>query len=84
MLCPVSKTHVPYAEKVLADLAARGFYVDVDAQASRSIAKQVKMAQLAQYNYILVIGEKVCLLFFLCVIFLLPLLYHLDDSCKPI
>lgn len=44
---------LPQVQKTL---SAAGYYVDLDAS-DRSIPKKVREAQIAQYNYILVVGE---------------------------
>jgi threonyl-tRNA synthetase len=42
---------------VRARLHAAGYYVDVDSS-NKQLAKKVRDAALAQYNYTLVVGEK--------------------------
>lgn len=54
---PVAEAYFPYAEKVRALLHEQGYYVDVDTS-SKQLAKKVREAAMAQYNYILVVGEK--------------------------
>ena len=54
---PVSKSFSEYALEVQKKIAAAGFYVDVDLSA-RTLPKMVREAQLAQYNYILVVGAQ--------------------------
>ena len=54
---PVSKSFSEYALEVQKKIAAAGFYVDVDLSA-RTLPKMVREAQLAQYNYILVVGAE--------------------------
>ncbi|CAN8255792.1 unnamed protein product [Cochlearia groenlandica] len=56
IVCPISKKSGEYAEKVKEQIHAAGFYVDAD-MTDRKIDKKVREAQLAQYNYILVVGE---------------------------
>lgn len=56
LVVPVGKSFVPYANKVMDRLRAEGFHVDVD-DSSNSLKKKVREGQLAQYNYILVVGE---------------------------
>ena len=48
---------VPYAQDVRQKLKAQGFHVDVD-DSKNSLKKKIREGQLAQYNYILVVGEK--------------------------
>ncbi|PKA59163.1 Threonine--tRNA ligase, mitochondrial [Apostasia shenzhenica] len=57
IVCPVSEKSQPYALKVRDEIHGAGFYVDVDTT-DRKIQKKVREAQLAQYNYILVVGEE--------------------------
>ncbi|KAI4387500.1 hypothetical protein MLD38_005328 [Melastoma candidum] len=57
IVCPVSEKSQSYAEKVRGIIHAAGYYVDVDAT-DRKIQKKVREAQIAQYNYILVVGEE--------------------------
>jgi threonyl-tRNA synthetase len=53
----VADRHEPYANELAKQIKAAGFQVDVDASAE-SVSKKVRNAQLAQYNYILTIGDK--------------------------
>ncbi|KAL7240987.1 hypothetical protein ACSBR2_006586 [Camellia fascicularis] len=57
IVCPVSVKSEPYALQVKDMIHQAGFYVDVDTT-DRTIQKKVREAQLAQYNYILVVGEE--------------------------
>ncbi|XP_057485757.1 threonine--tRNA ligase, mitochondrial 1-like [Actinidia eriantha] len=57
IVCPVSEKSESYALQVKAQIHQAGFYVDVDTT-DRTIQKKVREAQLAQYNYILVVGEE--------------------------
>ncbi|KAF0981384.1 hypothetical protein FDP41_012494 [Naegleria fowleri] len=57
IVVPVSKKCNEYAEKVHKILHDARFYVDVDLSDNR-IDKKIRNAQLAQYNYILVVGPK--------------------------
>ena len=57
LIVPVGKNFVPYGNKVMGRLKAAGFHVDID-DSSNSLKKKVREGQLAQYNYILVVGEK--------------------------
>ncbi|XP_010455043.1 PREDICTED: threonine--tRNA ligase, mitochondrial 1 [Camelina sativa] len=56
IVCPISEKSQKYAEKVQKEIHDAGFYVDADLT-DRKIDKKVREAQLAQYNYILVVGE---------------------------
>ncbi|KAE9597040.1 putative threonine--tRNA ligase [Lupinus albus] len=57
ILCPVSEKSQAYALKVRDQLHQAGYHVDADTT-DRKIQKKVREAQLAQYNYILVVGEE--------------------------
>eukprot|EP00742_Colponemidia_sp_Colp-10_P005784 GILJ01006182.1.p1 GENE.GILJ01006182.1~~GILJ01006182.1.p1 ORF type:complete len:742 (-),score=83.25 GILJ01006182.1:22-2247(-) len=58
-ICPVSQTHLPFAREICRTLLARHseLYVDVD-ESDGTLNKKIRDAQLAQYNYILVVGNK--------------------------
>jgi len=56
LLVPVGMKFVPYALAVRDRLRAEGFHADVD-DSTNSLKKKVREGQLAQYNYILVVGE---------------------------
>jgi threonyl-tRNA synthetase len=57
IVCSISSNSVQYAKQVLAKLNDAGFYVDID-MSDRTIQKKVREAQLAQFNYILVVGAQ--------------------------
>ncbi|CBI39735.3 hypothetical protein VitviT2T_030000 [Vitis vinifera] len=57
IVCPVSEKSQPYALQVRDQIHQAGYYVDVDTT-DRKIQKKVREAQLAQYNFILVVGEE--------------------------
>jgi len=52
---PVSKIYIDYALEVQKKLNVAGFFCDVDTSC-RTLNKMVRESQLAQYNYILVVG----------------------------
>ncbi|TMW62733.1 hypothetical protein Poli38472_005351 [Pythium oligandrum] len=55
---PISEAHQEYAQEVAATLEQQGkLYVDVQ-DSNKTLNKRVREAQLAGYNYILVVGEK--------------------------
>lgn len=56
MVCPVSDKSLSYALELRERIHDAGYYVDVDTS-DRTIQKKVREAQMAQYNYILVVGE---------------------------
>mmetsp|Transcript_3792 Transcript_3792/g.4274 ORF Transcript_3792/g.4274 Transcript_3792/m.4274 type:complete len:725 (-) Transcript_3792:256-2430(-) len=57
MVVPISENSLGYAKHVREVLYKGGFYADVDAS-DRKMQKKVREAQLAQYNYILVVGDS--------------------------
>uniref|UniRef100_A0A0D9X2N7 Probable threonine--tRNA ligase, cytoplasmic n=1 Tax=Leersia perrieri TaxID=77586 RepID=A0A0D9X2N7_9ORYZ len=57
IVCSISSNTVEYAKQVRARIHEAGFHVAVD-ETDRTIQKKVREAQLAQYNYILVVGAK--------------------------
>jgi len=56
VVVPVGPAHVAYAERVRAEIREHKFYVDVDAS-GHTLPKKIRNAQLAQYNFILVVGD---------------------------
>lgn len=56
MVVPISAGSVEYAKEVRAALRGAGFHAEVDI-ADKKMQKKVREAQLAQFNYILVVGE---------------------------
>ncbi|XP_020270441.1 threonine--tRNA ligase, mitochondrial 1 [Asparagus officinalis] len=54
---PVSKKNNDYALQVRDQIHQAGYFVDVDVT-GKTIEKKVRDYQMAQYNYILVVGEK--------------------------
>lgn len=57
IVIPISEKFEAYAEKVHKRLVIEGFYTDID-KSNAGINKKVRNAQIEQYNYILVVGEK--------------------------
>ncbi|KAK7252360.1 hypothetical protein RIF29_36246 [Crotalaria pallida] len=57
IVCPVSEKSQAYALEVRDQIHQAGYHVDVDIT-DRKIQKKVREAQLAQFNYILVVGEE--------------------------
>jgi threonyl-tRNA synthetase len=53
----VADRHSAYAHKLRDEFKSYGFHVDVD-DASESVSKKVRNAQLAQVNYILTVGDQ--------------------------
>jgi len=55
---PVSPKFDDYAMKVQKQLHSNEFRVDVNNDAGETLNKKIRNAQLAQYNFILVVGDK--------------------------
>jgi threonyl-tRNA synthetase len=58
IVLPVGPNGNKYAEQVRQQLFEAGFQVDSELDAGLTINKKVRNAQLAQYNFILVVGDK--------------------------
>ncbi|XP_045889737.1 threonine--tRNA ligase 1, cytoplasmic [Micropterus dolomieu] len=58
MVVPVGPTCEEYAQKVKQEFHNSGFMADVDLDPGCTLNKKIRNAQLAQYNFILVVGEK--------------------------
>lgn len=58
MIVPVGPTCEKYSEQVCHEFFEAGFMADVDVDHSCTLNKKIRNAQLAQYNFILVVGEK--------------------------
>ncbi|XP_021536169.1 threonine--tRNA ligase 2, cytoplasmic [Neomonachus schauinslandi] len=58
MVIPVGPTCEKYALQVSSAFFEEGFMADVDLDHSCTLNKKIRNAQLAQYNFILVVGEK--------------------------
>ncbi|XP_031432873.1 threonine--tRNA ligase 1, cytoplasmic isoform X3 [Clupea harengus] len=58
MVVPVGGDSEQYAQKVVHKLKDSGFMADVDDDHGTTLNKKIRSAQLAQYNYIFVVGEK--------------------------
>uniref|UniRef100_A0A6Q2XCR9 threonine--tRNA ligase n=1 Tax=Esox lucius TaxID=8010 RepID=A0A6Q2XCR9_ESOLU len=58
MVVPVGPTLDEYAQKIRDDFHRGGLMTDVDCDAGCTLNKKIRNAQLAQYNFILVVGEK--------------------------
>jgi len=56
LIVPVGMNFVSYGNKVKDRLRDAGFHVDID-DSTNTLKKKVREGQLAQYNYILVVGE---------------------------
>lgn len=58
MVVPVGPTCDDYAQKVRQQFHDAKFMADIDLDAGCTLNKKIRNAQLAQYNFILVVGEK--------------------------
>ncbi|EDM08409.1 threonyl-tRNA synthetase-like 2, isoform CRA_b [Rattus norvegicus] len=58
MIIPVGPACENYALQVSKECFEEGFMADVDLDDSCTLNKKIRNAQLAQYNFILVVGEK--------------------------
>ncbi|XP_036383582.1 threonine--tRNA ligase 1, cytoplasmic [Megalops cyprinoides] len=58
MVIPVGPTCEEYAQKVQQEFHIGGLMSDVDLDPGCTLNKKIRNAQLAQYNFILVVGEK--------------------------
>ncbi|XP_059082256.1 threonine--tRNA ligase 1, cytoplasmic-like isoform X1 [Tigriopus californicus] len=58
MIVPVGPPFNEYATEVKDRLRASGFCADTDVDDSNTMNKKVRNAQIAQYNFIFVLGEK--------------------------
>ncbi|MGH0190940.1 UNVERIFIED_CONTAM: hypothetical protein FKN15_053856 [Acipenser sinensis] len=58
MLIPVGGSTEHYAQEVHRQFQQAGFVVEVDLDRGATLNKKIRSAQLAQYNFILVVGQK--------------------------
>ncbi|KAL7887131.1 hypothetical protein AOLI_G00048520 [Acnodon oligacanthus] len=58
MVLPVGGDSEQYGRKVVHRLKEAGFMADIDDDHGATLNRKVRSAQLAQYNYIFVVGEK--------------------------
>ncbi|XP_026478329.1 threonine--tRNA ligase, cytoplasmic-like [Ctenocephalides felis] len=58
MVIPVGPSLDAYAEEVKNKLYDAGFMAEVDTDAGDTMNKKIRNAQIAQFNFILVVGEK--------------------------
>lgn len=58
MVVPVGQAYYDYAKSVSQELYALGFQAEVDLDDGDTMNKKIRNAQLAQFNFILVVGEK--------------------------
>jgi len=57
IVIPVGATQLEYAKKVRDQIHDQHIFVDVD-ESDRTLPKKIREAQVAQYNYILVVGKE--------------------------
>uniref|UniRef100_A0A8C1JU97 threonine--tRNA ligase n=1 Tax=Cyprinus carpio TaxID=7962 RepID=A0A8C1JU97_CYPCA len=60
MVVPVGGGSETYGQEVVCRLREAGFMADIDDDRGNTLNKKIRSAQLAQYNYIFVVGEKEC------------------------
>uniref|UniRef100_A0AAZ3NPE7 threonine--tRNA ligase n=1 Tax=Oncorhynchus tshawytscha TaxID=74940 RepID=A0AAZ3NPE7_ONCTS len=60
MIIPVGGGSESYAQQVVRQFREAGFMADTDDDQGATLNKKIRSAQLAQYNYIFVVGEKEC------------------------
>lgn len=58
MVVPVDPKFTDYAEQTAKQLHDDGYQVEIDATAGLTFNKKIRNAQVAQFNFILVVGEK--------------------------
>jgi len=58
VVIPVAPVYEEYAQRVQQQVYEAGFMCDVDYDPGTTLNKKVRNAQLAQYNFIFVVGEK--------------------------
>ncbi|XP_022175641.1 threonine--tRNA ligase, cytoplasmic isoform X1 [Myzus persicae] len=58
VVIPVGPQFDDYSEKVKQEIYDAGFMCDVDVDHGDTLNKKIRNAQLAQYNFILVVGDK--------------------------
>ncbi|KAF7227176.1 threonine--tRNA ligase 1, cytoplasmic isoform X1 [Nothobranchius furzeri] len=57
---PVGGSSESYGRQVAQQFCDAGFVVDLDVDPGATLNKKIRSAQLAQYNYIFVVGDKEC------------------------
>ncbi|KAJ0066122.1 hypothetical protein NL108_001362 [Boleophthalmus pectinirostris] len=58
MVIPIGGSSESYAKQVVDQLSRGGFMVDMNDDPGATLNKKIRSAQLAQYNYIFVVGEQ--------------------------
>lgn len=57
IIIPITNKHLEYAHKVMHELRLSKYYVDIDTT-DRKLDKKIREAQIAQYNYMIIVGQK--------------------------
>lgn len=57
IILPISEKINDYAKKIFGLIKNKGYYIDID-DSDRKLDKKIREAQIIQYNYILVVGQK--------------------------
>uniref|UniRef100_A0A8C5EJW3 threonine--tRNA ligase n=1 Tax=Gouania willdenowi TaxID=441366 RepID=A0A8C5EJW3_GOUWI len=60
LVIPVGGNNESYGREVVRQFHEAGFMVDMNDDQSGTLNKKIRSAQLAQYNYIFVVGDKEC------------------------
>ncbi|KAJ8335006.1 hypothetical protein SKAU_G00406450 [Synaphobranchus kaupii] len=58
MVIPIGGSTEEYAQQVVKSFREAGFMAELDADIGATLNKKIRAAQLAQYNYVLVVGER--------------------------
>ncbi|XP_055937509.1 threonine--tRNA ligase 1, cytoplasmic-like isoform X2 [Argiope bruennichi] len=58
IVVPVGPMFEEYAQKVCREISSAGFICDMDVDQGDTMKKKIRNAQLAQYNFIFVVGER--------------------------
>lgn len=57
LICPVTKKYQPYCEKVYQYLHQKGYHCEFDTS-QKQLPNRIRLGKEAQWNYIVVAGEK--------------------------
>lgn len=57
IVLPVTDKHVEYAKRVAQQIHENHIFIDVD-DSDRTLQKKIREAQVAQYNFMLVVGQE--------------------------
>lgn len=57
MIIPVSDQYQQYAAYIHNQIVEKGYYADID-YSSNKLGKKVREAQVSQYNFIVIVGDK--------------------------